>query len=81
MYIQSSKTTTHQPLMVVKCLRVYVSAKGIYGVDEANNHLLLDLYDDDDTAERACELIYIHIEAEDQKIKMEDIRKELGLST
>lgn len=81
MYVQSSKTVTHQPPMTVKCVRFYVSGEGIYGVDETNTHHLLDLYDDDNTTKRAYELIYDHLEAGDHKIKMADIRKKLGLST
>ena len=40
MYVQSSKTVTHQPPITVKCVRFYISGTGIYGVDETNTHNL-----------------------------------------
>ena len=81
MYVQSSKTVTHQPQIIVKCVKFFVSVKGLYGVDEKDKSHLLDIYDDDNTVERANELIYDHLAAGDHEIKMSDIRKELGLST
>ena len=78
MYIQSSKTITYQPQITVRCLRVELSSKCIYGFDENDKSHLLDMYADDQTAERAYELIYDHIGEGDQKIKMSDIREKLG---
>ena len=81
MYIQSSKTVTHQPQITVKCLRFEISLECIYGFDENDKSHVLDIYDDNQTAERAYELIYDHLAAGDHAIKMSDIRKKLGLST
>ena len=81
MYIQSSKTVTHQPQITVKCLRFEIILERINGFDENDKSHVLDIYDDNQTAERAYELIYDHLAAGDHKIKMSDIRKKLGLST
>lgn len=81
MYVQSSKTVTYQPLMTVKCVKFLVGLNCVYGIDEKDKRHLLDMYDDNNTAERAYELIYDHLATGDHAVKMSDIRKELRLST
>ena len=81
MYIQSSKTVIHQPQITVKCLRFEISLNVIHGFDENNKPYVLDTYADNQTAERAYELIFDHLAAGNHAIKMSDIRKKLGLST
>ena len=43
MYIQSSKTVTHQPQITVKCLRFEISLECIYGFDENDKSHVLDI--------------------------------------
>ena len=81
MYVQLPKTVSDKTPMIVKCVKFYVDRKRLYGVDERENPYSLDTYDDDNTVERAYELIYDHLAAGDHAIKMSDIRKKLGLST
>ena len=79
MYIQLPKTHISDLPMIVKCVKFYVDRKYLYGIDARDNSHTLDTYDDDNTVERAFELIYDHLAAGDHAIKMSDIRKKLGL--
>ena len=81
MYVQLPKTRISKFPMIVKCVKFYVDRKCLYGVDARDNSYSLDTYDDDNTVERAYELIYDHLAVGDHAIKMSDIRKKLGLST
>ena len=81
MYVQSSKTVTYQPQITIRCLRFEISLNIIYGFDENDKSHVLDVYVDNQTAERAYELIYERLAAGDHAIKMSDIRTKLGLST
>ena len=81
MYVQSSSSVIHQPKTTVKCVRFSVSVKCLYGFDVNDKPHLLDQYHNDDTAEKAHEMIYNHLAAGENAVKMDDIRKELGLSS